>query len=109
MERHFEEYRDISLKLLEDLETEEFTELESFLEKKQKLILEVANLELSAKVVRENLEKFQIAELDKKIIQKIELKKIDTKKKINEVGRRKSANNVYANAGRQIQYLNSVR
>lgn len=109
MDRKFEEYRDISLKLLENLETEEFTELENFLERKQKIILEVAKLELAPEVVRENLEKFEIIELDKKIIEKIELKKVETKEKINEVGKRKSANNVYANASRQVQFLNSVR
>ncbi|MGL5576942.1 MAG: hypothetical protein ACRDCW_15495 [Sarcina sp.] len=109
MEKYFEEYRDISLKVLEELDKEGFSDLEKFLKEKQQIILEVASLELQPEIVSENLMKFEIIDLDEKIIEKMAMKKIEIKGKIDEVGRRKSANSVYANAGRQIQFLNSVR
>ncbi|MGL4654600.1 MAG: hypothetical protein ACRCWM_01745 [Sarcina sp.] len=109
MDRYFEEYKKLSLKVLEELDKDGFSNLESFQEEKQNIIFEVAGLGLSPETVRENLEKFDIINLEQKIIEKMAIKKAEIKEKTNEIARRKSANNVYANAGRQIQYLNSVR
>lgn len=109
MDRYFEEYKNLSFKILEELDKEGFTNLESFQKEKQNILLELAKLELEPEIVRESLERFEIIELEQKIIEKMERKKAEIKEKTNEIGRRKCANNVYTNAGRQIQYLNSVR
>ncbi|WP_297438289.1 hypothetical protein [uncultured Clostridium sp.] len=106
MKKLFEEYKNISLKILEELDIDEFLKLEEFLDEKDKIQKEIISLNLKQEEMKSNLEYFNIIETDKAIVEKIMKKKVETKGKLNDVKIRKNASTAYSNASGNMQILN---
>ena len=107
VKRLLENYRNISLEILEELDKEGFSELENLQKQKSEIQNEIKELNLSQTQIKEALIEFEIIEIDQKIINKLMIKKIETKEKMDNIKKRKATNNAYANAGNKVQYLNS--
>ena len=105
MERLLKEYRQLSVEILEELDKDGFPRLEELLELKENIQSEVMKFDTDK--VKEVLCKLDIIGLDKKIIEKISVKKNEVKFKISEVKARKATNNAYANIGNRMQFVNS--
>ena len=106
MKKLFEDYKNISLKILEELDIDEFLKLEEFLDKKDEIQKEIISLNLKQEEMKSNLEYFNIIETDKAIVEKIMKKKVETKGKLNDVKIRKNASTAYSNASGNMQILN---
>ena len=106
MKKLFEDYKNISLKILEELDIDEFLKLEEFLDEKDKIQKEIISLNLKQEEMKSNLEYFNIIETDKAIVEKIMRKKVETKGKLNDVKIRKNASTAYSNASGNMQILN---
>lgn len=100
------DYKNISLKILEELDKEGFEKLEFLLEEKDKIQERVKELNVESGKMKILFKEFETIELDEKIIEKMTTKKSYIKEKIEEVNKRRQANNIYANSQNRIQFLN---
>ncbi|MGL4739285.1 MAG: hypothetical protein ACRC41_00555 [Sarcina sp.] len=101
-----EEYKNLSIAILAELDKERFEKLESLLEKKDEIQEKVKGLNIDSERLKGLFKNFETIELDEKIIEKMTSKKSAVKEKIKEVSKRRQASNVYANAQNKIQFLN---
>ncbi|MGL5633622.1 MAG: hypothetical protein ACRCX8_17620 [Sarcina sp.] len=100
-----EDYKNLSIAILEELDKDGFKNLEILLEKKDEVQEKVKSLSVESKKLKQLFEEFQTIELDEKIIEKMTSKKSSVKEKIEEVNKRRQANHVYTNAQNKIQFL----
>lgn len=100
------EYRNLSIDIINELDKDGFSNLEKLLNKKGGIQEKIQNLNIEKNELRNVLEKLDILSLDKIIVDKINMKKIETKRKIQDIQRKKIANNSYVNAVNNVQFLN---
>lgn len=100
------EYRNLSLEIIKELDKDGFLNLENLLDKKDKIQEDIKNIKFEKNELKSLLEEFEILNLDKKIVEKINNKKITTRKKIHDIQRKKMASNSYGNAVNNVQFLN---
>lgn len=106
IEELIKQYRDLSMDIIDELDKEGFLCLEKLLDEKGKIQEKIQGLNIEKSELKFFLEKFDILSFDKKIVKKINMKKIETKRKIQDIQRKKTANNSYVNAVNNVQFLN---
>ena len=100
------EYKNISSKILLELDKQGFLNLENLLSEKDVVLEKIKELNLESNEIKEILEKENILELDKKIIEKISIMKNESKEEMKKVSKQKQANTSYGNSQKRVQFLN---
>lgn len=90
-----EDFKEVTLKLIEKVENDEFEKLDELLEKRQEIIVRIDKLQYSQEEFRNIAESIDILPLQKKLLDLMNIKKIKLRNEMDKISEIKNANKSY--------------
>lgn len=95
LKSNLEKYKELTLKLIASMETEDFGELDYLLEERQGIINAIEELNYDSKIFKQISLKLDLMLLQKKLTELVKMKKNEVKNEIERLGELKVANKSY--------------
>ncbi|MEA4826421.1 MAG: flagellar protein FliT [Clostridium sp.] len=89
------DFKEVTLKLIEKVENDEFEKLDELLEKRQEIIVRIDKLQYSQEEFRNIAESIDILPLQKKLLDLMNIKKIKLRNEMDKILEIKNANRSY--------------
>lgn len=100
-----EEYKEISLRLLEDIKNDK--DVSELMKMRDDILKKLGDLEVSVEEKRQVVEELEILQLEKKIKEAIEEEKGKVKEELRNIQKRKTANREYAAVNSKVNFFST--